>query len=369
MTKASNMSSTQNKAQRLAFAAIDPYIASNIVEPTESEQRGRDYISWGDGNRYPEYLENLGGNCATLQTIINGTADYVVGNGVVCNVAEFARQVNKNGDTMHDIVYKIAVNYLTFGGYALSVVRNNSGNIGEIDSVYIPYLRSDKDNKVFYYSEEWRKSRVRAIRYPKYLRGDNNATSILYVKSPKSRGTYPVPIWNAAVRAAELDTLITNYHLNSIQNGFAGGHIFNFNDGEPDDEQKVEIERNINEKFAGSENAGRILISYNSDKEHALDIQRIDVVDLDKKYEAVATWSMKQLYTAFRAIPCLFGLPTENSGFNREEFLQAFELYNKTVVNPIQQLICREMDKLFDVKDSISIIPFSLENTSNNSDE
>lgn len=362
------MSNTTDK-RRVSFAAIDPYIASNIVEPTECELRGKDYISWGDGNAYPEFLENLSDNCATLQTIINGTADYVVGNGVFCNVEGFQARVNGDNETIYDLVYRLAVSYLTFGGFAMSIVRNNAGTIAELKDAYIPYYRSDKKNTVFYYSEEWNKSRVRAIAYPKYKAGDENATSILYVKSPKSRGTYPVPIWNAAVRAAELDKLITNYHLNSIQNGFAGGHIFNFNDGEPDDEQKLEIERNINDKFAGSENAGRILISYNSDKEHALDIQRIDVADLDKKYDAVAVWSMKQLYTAFRAIPCLFGLPTENSGFNREEFLQAFELYNKTVVRPIQQLISREMDKLFGVKDSITIIPFSLEDTTQENNE
>lgn len=357
------MSNTMDKRGKQRFSAINPYTTSNIVSPAESEIRGRDYMSWGDKNAYPEYLENLTENCATLQTIINGTADYVVGNGVECNIEAFKGAINKKGDTMYDLVYKLAVNYLKFGGFAMSVVRDNSGGVAEIDDVYIPYFRSDKDNTVFYYSEEWKNTRLRAIMYPKFNRGDSNPTSIVYVKSPKSRGTYPVPIWSAAVRSAELDKLITDYHLNSIHNGFAGGHIFNFNDGEPDDEQKMEIERNVKEKFCGSENAGSILLSYNSDKEHALEVQRIDVADLDKKYEAVATWSMKQIYTAFRAVPCLFGLPTENSGFSREEFLQAFELYNKTVVRPIQQLIVREMDKLFGVRDSITIIPFALENT------
>lgn len=356
-----------DKRSRIRLAAISPYVASNIITPTEVEVKSRDYIAWGDGNAYPEYLERLADNCATLQTIINGTADYVVGNGVECNVEAFKERVNGDGETMYDLVYRLATNYIKFGGFAMSIVRDNAGNVAEIKDAYVPYLRSDKDNEVFYYSEEWyTKKRVRTIQYPKYNHGDSNATSILYIKSPKSRGTYPMPIWSAAVRAAELDTLITNYHLNSIQNGFSGGHIFNFNDGEPDDEQKIEIERNVKEKFCGSENAGSVLLSYNSDKEHALEVQRIDVADLDKKYEAVAAWSMKQMYTAFRAVPCLFGLPTENSGFNREEFLQAFELYNKTVVRPIQQLISREMDKLFGIKDSITIIPFALENTAEN---
>lgn len=359
------MSNTSDKRTKVKLAALNPYVTSNIVEPTEDSASGKDYVGWGDKNAYPIYLTSLVDKCVTLQTIINRTTDYIVGNGVECNVEAFRDEVNKDGSTMYDLIYKMAVNYLTYGGFALSIVRNNAGEVAEIKNIDIPQLRSNKDNDVFFYAEAWDKFRVRTIKYPKYKRGDSNATSILYVKSPKSRGVYPVPIWSAAVKSAELDTLITEYHLNSIQNGFSGGYILNFNDGEPDDEQKIEIERNIKDKFCGSDNAGSILISYNSDKEHALDVQRIDVADLDKKYEAVASWSLKQIYTAFTAVPCLFGLPTENSGFNREEFLQAFELYNKTVVRPIQQLISREMDKLFGVKDSITIIPFALENTAN----
>ena len=56
---------------------------------------------------------------------------------------------------------------------------------------------------------------------------------------------------------------------------------------------------------------------------------------------------------------------TENNGFSREEFLQAFELYNQTVVAPIQRIIVRTFDKVFGVKDSITIEPFELKVTKN----
>jgi hypothetical protein len=56
---------------------------------------------------------------------------------------------------------------------------------------------------------------------------------------------------------------------------------------------------------------------------------------------------------------------TENNGFSREEFLQAFELYNTTVVRPIQRSICRELDKVLGMADSVTIVPFSLDVTDN----
>lgn len=346
-----------------AFAAIDRYITTNIVGSDEKMQRGKEWISWGDGNRYPAYLDTLYNTSATLQTIINGISDFVCGNGVMCNIPRFAERINRNDDTMDDLVHLIVTDYLKYGGFAFCVIRSRSGEIAELQYIDISRLRTDKKREVFYYSEEWSNNRVRTVKYPKYKYGDSNGVSIVYYEGNKTRGVYPVPIWNAAVRSAEIDRQITDFHLNAISNGFSGGYAFNFNNGIPDDEQKAEIERNVNDKFSGADNAGRIVMSFNQDREHALDIVKLDTDDLDKKYELVREWVRQQLFIAFRAIPCLFGLMTENNGFSREEFLQAFELYNQTMVKPIQQIVVRVLDKVLGGKDSISILPFSLDVT------
>lgn len=362
------MSSAQNttipstgESKKFYFAAIDRYLTTNIVSSEEKEQRGRDYISWGENNKYPHYLDTLYNTSVTLQTIINGTADYVVGNGVICNYADMAERVNSKGDTMHDLVQLLAADYLKYGGFAMCIIRNNLGEVAELDYIDVSRLRCDKRREVFYYSEDWSASRVKTLKYPKFSHNDANATSIMYYEGTKTRNVYPVPIWNAAVRSAEIDRQITDFHLNAIMNGFSGGYAFNFNNGEPDDEQKVEMERDLNDKFGGAANAGRIIMSFNADREHALEIIKLDTDDLDKKYELVREWVRQQLFTAFRAIPCLFGLMTENNGFSREEFLQAFELYNQTMVRPIQQTIVREISKVLDMPDAISIMPFKLE--------
>ncbi len=76
------MSENKTKVQ---LSAIDPVVVSNLVLPVESRKRGSDWISWGEDNRYPLYLWDLYLNVATLQSIINGTADFIVGNDVICN--------------------------------------------------------------------------------------------------------------------------------------------------------------------------------------------------------------------------------------------------------------------------------------------
>lgn len=56
---------------------------------------------------------------------------------------------------------------------------------------------------------------------------------------------------------------------------------------------------------------------------------------------------------------------TESKGFSQEEFEQAFRLYNRTAVKPIQRIITDAFDKIFQTKNSITIKPFSVEEENN----
>ena len=348
---------------KIQLSALNPYLQDNTVENVEKEISGVDFVAWGTDNRYSDYLFSLYTECATLQSIINGTVDFVCGNDISCNLPRFEKTVNKNGDTINDIIQRISTDYLIFGGFALQVIRNSIGEITELYWIDFTKIRSDKKNGVFFYSEDWCKSygRVKYIIYPKFNENDSNPTSILYYKGNKTRGTYPVPLYNAAITSCELEKKINEFHLNEISNNFLTSKIINFNSGIPDDDLKNEIERNINEKFSGSENAGRLLISFNANKDSETTITDIPMDDFADRYEALHKRSREQIFTAFRATPNLFGLMTETTGFNEQEFAEAFKLYNRTAVKPIQKVIVDTFDKIFGVDGSITIEPFNLE--------
>jgi hypothetical protein len=74
--------SSVNKKANFSFAAINPYAESNIISPKEKQYTGKDYVEWGDGNLYPEFLQALYDNVPTLQSIIEGCVDYVAGDAV-----------------------------------------------------------------------------------------------------------------------------------------------------------------------------------------------------------------------------------------------------------------------------------------------
>lgn len=348
---------------KIQLSALNPYLQDNKVENVEKEISGVDFLAWGSDNRYSDYLFSLYTDCATLQSIINGTVDFVCGNDISCNLQRFENTVNKKGDTIIDIIQRISTDYLIFGGFALQVIRNAVGEISELYWVDFTKIRSDKKNEVFFYSEDWCKSygRVKFIKYPKFNPDDSNPSSIFYYKGNKTRGTYPVPIYNAAITSCELEKKINQFHLSEINNNFLTSKIINFNSGIPDDDLKNEIERNLNEKFSGSENAGRLLISFNANKDSETTVTDLPQDDFGERYDSLAKRSTSQIFTAFRATPNLFGLPTETTGFNQQEFAESFKLYNRTAVKPIQKVIVDTFDKIFGVHGSITIEPFNLE--------
>lgn len=349
---------TDNK-KVVMMSAIDPVVVNNIPEYKEEKARGKSYVNYGANNLWPNYLWDLYNNVATLQSIINGTTDFICGNNI-----QFANRediVNKKGETLVDVARKLTVDLMIFGGFAIQVIRNLGGEISEIYHLDFMKVRSDEKNEVFYYCDDWSKWGAKSLVYPKYGIGDKNPTSVFYYKGSITRGVYPTPIYNASLIACELERAINEFHLNNINNGFASNLIINFNNGQPNEEQKKEIEKDVTEKFTGYQNAGRILLSFNDSEENATKVERLNGDDFDDKYKALSERSREQIFTAFRATPNLFGFPNQTTGFNEQEYASSFKLYNRTVVRPMQNVLIDAFDKIYGMKGSVIITPYSLE--------
>lgn len=361
------------------MAAIAPYIERNIVAPTERVMYGQNRVLWGDGDKYPEYLFDLYRRVPTLSSIIDGTRDFVAGDDV--NILPLGNAfadgvMNSSGETIYEQVRECALADLLYGGFALQIVRSLSGAIVEVHSVDLRNLRWNSECNVFYYSENWtfsKPGRRKIITLPVFMPGlerrwgalsteekERQLSSILLCKTDRAQ-TYPSPQYASAVIACEIEKNVGEYHLNAVDNGFAGSLLMNFNNGVPDDHVKKEIEKNVNEKFAGHKNAGRIMTSFNEDMTHRVTIDVPKVEDFGQKYESLAKYSREAIFTAFRAVPALFGLMTESKGFSKEEFADAFELYNKTKVRPIQRRIADAYDKIYGAKGVMTIKPFNLD--------
>ena len=375
------MSNTeQNKPARarISFAAIDPYIDTNIILPVEKFVSAKDLMEWGTRNSYPDYLLDLYNNVPTLRAIINGNIDFIAGDDV--SIQPLTQHLpngimNNRGDHIREQIKDISKDYEIYGGFALQIIRNLIGEVAEVYYIDMRFLRTNKEGNVFYYCEDWSKSvRKDVVVYPAFIPNLNwdalddearnrNASSILYVKNIHTQ-VYPAPLYAASIKACEIERLIDDFHLSDINNHFVSSAIINFNNGIPDDDVKEQIEREFTEKFCGASNGGRTAFSWNPNKESATDIVEFEVKDFGERYKTLSDHSRQQIFTAFRANPNLFGIPTEGNGFANEQYAESFKLYNRTQIKPVQRMIADAYDKIYGQPKVLTIVPFSMDGES-----
>ena len=352
--------------QQFLFRAVDQVMVDNIVEPIEVDSK-KGFWLWGENNDYPQYLDGLYKEVATLRSIIEGTIDFVVGDKVEIDDVVWNEVVNDKGVTPEDLCRDLTRDYLKYGGFAVNVVRNKEGRVGGLYYIPLERLRFNEDRSEFYYSRDWNKS-IGRVKFGVYKRFDPQGkdASSIYVYTNNRTDVYPAPKWAASVKAAEIERQVNDYHLNSIVNGFSASYLISLNNGVPSETEADEIEENMVEKFTGSGNGGRLVINFANDRDHSAELSKLETEDAGEKYKSLIERTKSELFTAFRATPNLFGLPTA-TGFSTEEYMEAFKLYNRTAVRPIQNILVRTVNYL--IGKEMTIVPFTLEEKENNVEE
>ena len=298
------------------------------------------YLKYGTDNLFPQYIYELYTHSSQMNAIIDTMKDYIQGNGIVSNYKEI---VNRKGDTFDLFIEKLIMDYLLFGGFCFQIIRNKGHEICELNWLDFRYIRVNEDEDLIFYNKEWSNGRVQPKVYDRYWKGSIQPNSVFYYKGRQTRNQYPEPCYIAALTSLEISTQIPDYHLNNLTNGFHPSAIVNFNNGSNLSEDVMdEIEDKIKEKFTGTKNASKIMLSFNDDTDHATTIERLaDEGNVDI-YNTLKDNVEKDIYSAFRINKLLMGDGSESTGFNKQAYLESFALYNKTVIQPIQ----KELEKV-----------------------
>lgn len=337
------------------FSAIEKTLQDNMDYGVENDVRNVKFVTYGEKNLYKEWLYSLYQNNSNLQSIINGTTSFCT-YGV-----ESTKRINEY-DEIDEMLGHLISDYLLFGEAYLLVCRDSNFKVRDVYWTDAQFIRVDKDEQAYFYSEDWDKSygRVKTVVYPKFLPNGTDYKSILAIKTPQSRGVYGMPLWKSAVKSVLIENKIDDFHLNNISNGFFPSVIINLNNGVPEDEVKAEIEKDFNEKFCGAENAGRFVLSFNDGLQNKTTIEKLEPSDYSEKFNTLATRARQEIYVAFGATPNLFGLPTETTGFNSQEFDEAFKIYYNAMILPVQTKIKNAFKKAYG-EDILTFGRYSLE--------
>ena len=341
---------------------------SEYSQPKFVEKKNQEWVSYGEDNKYPSHLLSLLNTSAKHNAIVNGKANFIAGKGIVFE--DDAKQyladqsINRSGETINDILEKVAIDIETFGGCYLEVIYNPFGTATSLYHIDYSKVRSNVDNTYFYVSEQWdlknKPDDIEGI--AAFDENNKSGKQIIYIKEYRPGvNTYTLPTYQGAMNYIELDVAVSEFHLNAIHNGMMPSKLISFNNGVPtEDEQRV-IERKMKEKFAGEANAGKFIINFNNDPAKAPTILDLSASDLDKQFDLLNKTIQQEIFSGHRITSAsLFGIATEGALGARNEMRTAYEIFQNTYVNGKQQFIERWFGyilPLFGINDEFHIQP------------
>jgi hypothetical protein len=333
----------------------------------EKPVTGKEWIFFGKDNLYPDYLLGLYENSSYHNSIVNGKADYIKGGGFtveakelsteqVAKIQQFIDNPNPN-DSLNDILEKIALDLELYGGFSLEVIWEKAGGrIAEIYYIDIHNLRLSADKKSVFFSKDWSshtqsKEKTGLEKIPLFDERKPSGKSIFYYCEPrKAARLYPKPNYIGGIKAINTDMEITNFHYNSIQNGFTGGSLINFANGTPPAEERKEIEKKIKLKHSGTDNANSIVITFSDGKDKAPTVLSLNGNDLDKRFDILDKSTQQKIFTCHKVTsPILFGIKTEGQLGGRTEMATAFELMQNGYIASKQKRIEDVFNYLFSI--------------------
>jgi len=323
--------------------------ASPKFEPFST--KGNEWVLNGKDNCNYQYVIDRYKYSPTNATVIDSYANYMNGKGITAKYnmeqaglyAEVLKLISKKE------LKKVVKDFALFHEASVEVIQGKVGNkIVEINHLpknkVVPNKVNDKGEiDSYWYCYDWSDTRkYKPEQIPVFKKDTKEKRTVFIFKEYNVDEFYFArPSYFSGLNYAELEEEISIYCVNHIKNGLSAGHIINFNDGEPDKEVKDDIERNVKNKLAGSNNAGKFILSFNANKENATTVESIEVSDAHQQYQFLSEEARRQILVAHKVIsPKMFGIDTA-SGFssNAEEIITAFDETMLNVIQPMQEVI------------------------------
>ena len=304
-------------------------------------------------NGHDDYFELLteGYNTSTTNAAcVDGVADLIYGKGIITDDDSFQ-------DTLARLVpaedlKKVSFDLKLYGNAAFQIMWNKEHTkVIKMFHVPVQTLRAEKIHmgtrvENYFYCADWTDQRKQKDKVKIPVFGTSNeGREILYIKDYEpNRYYYSLPDWISSLQYSFTEAELSNLHLNNIENGFLPVAMVNFNNGVPAPEERQTIESLLEQKFTGTRNAGRFMVSFNDDAINKPTIDTLPIENLHEKYQYVAEYAQDRILVAHRIVsPLLFGIRTAANGFSSqsEEMKTAYSIFQTMTIQPFQQLLLR----------------------------
>jgi hypothetical protein len=323
--------------------------------------KNKPWVFYGDDNIFPNHLLALYQYSSINRACINAIDYGVKGKNLTVLEGDPNRIGMANrSETVYEVFQKCVLDRVLFGGFALNVVKSNDGGIAEFYHSDFSRLRAGKEDDfgnidTYFYSIDWKNpTKYKPLEIPGFNMSPDSAPSqIMYFKrySP-SMSYYPPPDYLGGVTTIQLDIEVKNFHLNNTQNSMMPSMAVIFKNGVPSEEERDIMYRQLESKYASTNNAGRFFLFYAETPETAPEIIPIPNNASDAWYGNMAPQIEQTILTSHRITsPMILGIKTAGQLGGRDEMLDAYDLFMETVIKPIQEEIIKGFEKVLFLRD------------------
>lgn len=355
-------------------------------------------------NIFPQILARLAFDSPTNGAALQRKSMMTFGEGINLselnsNLRKTLEKINAKGETANDLLKKMSMDYVTFGGFALKITWGYDGYIKFVEHLPFTNVRCgepNEDNEIDYFvvSNNWDNTltnkREKTYALPKfnesYWGKDSvqiikdiptptdeqleQAEQILYYTDYKPFATngqqyYPIPDYVAALDSIQIEKEIIISNKALIDNGIGGKYVLTFPFQPTTREEMVQNDINITQQFTSASNNGGVIKMYAADKDSLPQLNKLDALDADT-YNNVAIAVKQDIITAHQ-IPAILLEYNYGGGFNNraEEMVTAYNQFQQTNIKSYQNNLIRVWKRLCSLigwtADNFTIIPFNIQ--------
>ena len=319
--------STQNSADTL-------YALSH--KPIES----RDFWRWGSDNNLPEALAVLSRRSTAHRRIINDKADYISGkgfnyDGTVPLLSNIVKRANGDGESLRQILNKLAFDKSLFGNAFLELVTDESHSFLSLYHQDASHCRVAKSSQHILLHHDWsqfRPSEATSLPlYPAFERqSDGTLRSIIHYKDYEPMFEhYGVPQYIAGMNVSAITYKTDRWNIARLDNSFQPSGVMMIDNAVDSEEEASRLARMAEQRFAGKPGQVMFIIRDESSDDNSRFIPLESQNDGDwRELHDQATSDIVVAHSWFRSLSGL----DYSTGFSAERILHEYEVALNTVI-------------------------------------
>ncbi len=321
-------------------------VVSNRSEPylTVGTQRVENerFWRWGDDNLFPEALAQMARRSTTHRRIINDKADYISGKGFVCDEAQqprlaaFVRKVNAQGETLRQVLNKLALDKALFGNAFLEIVTDAGRSFLSLYHQDASRCRVARDSQHVLLHHDWAAFKFSEARtlplYPLFEeQADGSLRAVIHYKDYEPTYThYGVPTYIAGFGVSAIAYKTDRWNISRLDNSFQLSGVMLLDSSVDSEAEAERIVRMAEKRFAG--NPGQVMFVLRDGGDENDHSRFIPIASQNEgDWQALHEQATGDIVVAHSWFRTLSGLDYA-SGFNAERILHEYEIALNTVI-------------------------------------